>query len=274
VNDKTPRILTVSHLSSPADLLNLALLRLIRRWIASVRVVRFLPQENTKERNMRSIAKKTITIGFACVIGLLLTGVTVRAQDPEPVPTIVPIPTGTVTNTYAAKFICGVQPDASIKSAPDAQAGHYSTKINVHNNTGISIRFRKKVIQLKGGQVPIAPQFRTFEALQSDWAMEVVCRDIYRHLNIPIPPVVDVIPPYIEGFVIFEVFFANPLPISIPFDPLDVEGIYTYRAEPVGTDAVAIDVEVFPTKSNRYVIPLIDVAGDPVIVNSAPVKRQ
>ena len=77
---------------------------------------------------MKNLAKKTITIGFACVIGLLLTSVTVMAQDV--------VPTGTVTNTYAAKFICGVQKDPSIIIVPDAQAGHYSTKINVHNNTG------------------------------------------------------------------------------------------------------------------------------------------
>ena len=222
---------------------------------------------------MRNIFRKTTIMGIACVIGLLLTSVTVMAQDPVPEPTIVPIPTGTVTNTYAAKFICGVQADASIKSAPDAQAGHYSTKINVHNNTGINIRFRKKVIRLKGGQVPTAPQFLKLEALNPDWAMEVVCKDIYSHLGIAIPPIVDVIPPYIEGFVIFEVFFANPIPASIPVDPLDVEGIYTYRAEPAGTDAVAIDVQVFPAKSNRYVIPLIQIA-DPVIVEPVTVRRQ
>ena len=98
----------------------------------------------------------------------------------------VPIPTGTVTNTYAAKFICGVQPDASIKTVPDAQAGHYSTKINVHNNTGINIRFRKKMIQLKGGRYRSHLSSGKFEALKPDWAMEVVCRDIYGHLNIPI----------------------------------------------------------------------------------------
>jgi len=33
------------------------------------------------------------------------------------------------------------------------------------------------------------------------------------------------------------------------------EGIYTYRAEPAGTDAVAIDVVVFPAKRNRYTLP-------------------
>jgi hypothetical protein len=200
---------------------------------------------------MKNIAKKTITVGFAWVIGLLLTGATVQAQD---------VASYTVTNTYAAKFICGVQPEASIKIMPDAQAGHYSSKINVHNNTGQDIKFRKKVIRLKGGQVPTPPAWARFESLKSDYGMEVVCRDIYGHLNIPIYPQVDVIPPYIEGFVIFEVVFPNPLPANtpIPDDPLDIEGIYTYRAEPAGTDAVSIDVEVFPTKRNRYIIPAFE----------------
>jgi len=216
---------------------------------------------------MTNMVKKTI-IGLACAIGLLLTGSTVQAQDIDPIP----IPVGTVTNTYAAKFICGVQPNGSLAAVPDAQAGHYSTKINVHNNTGIGIKFRKKVIQLKGGQVPTPPAWTRLEGLNPDWAMEVVCKDIYSHLALPLPPDVHY-PPYIEGFVIFEVYFS-PLPASIPVDPLDVEGIYTYRAEPVGTDAVSIDVVVFPAKSNRYNIPLIQTA-DPVIISpSSTPKRQ
>lgn len=206
---------------------------------------------------MKNLAKKTITIGFACVIGLLLTSVTVMAQQ-----------TGTVTNTYAAKFICGIQKDPSTIIVPDAQAGHYSSKINVHNNTGIGIKFRKKIIRLKGGQVPTAPAWMKLESLNPDWAMEVVCRDIYNHLGIPIWPQVDAEPPYIEGFVIFEVYFPNPIPANIPFDPLDVAGIYTYRAEPAGTDAVAIDLTVYPAKSNRYIIPLV-VPADPVVIGPA-----
>src|SRR5262249_5607823 len=209
-----------------------------------------------EETNMRSIAKKNTIIGFVWVIGLLLTGSLVQAQ-------VAPVPT-TITNTYAAKFICGVQPDPSIKIVPDAQAGHYSTKINVHNNTGIEIKFRKKVIQLKGGQYPTPPAWTAFESLKSDYAMEVVCRDIYGHLNIPIYPQVDVIPPYIEGFVIFEVAFT-PLPSTVPDDPLDVEGIYTYRAEPAGTDAVAIAIVVYPAKKNRYNLPVIQPAGGIVV---------
>lgn len=188
---------------------------------------------------MKSTKRNTLGIGLACVIGLLLMSTSAQAQLP------------TVTHTYAAKFICGVQRDASLQAVPDAQAGHYSSKINVHNNTGVTIQFRKKIIQLKGGQIPIEPQFKKNEALRSDWAMEVVCRDIYGHLGIQIPPQVDTIPPYIEGFVIFEVFWPQ-VPANLPEDPLDVAGIYTYRAEPAGTDAVSIDVTVYPMKRNRY----------------------
>jgi hypothetical protein len=202
---------------------------------------------------MKKLIRRMTLLALASIFGLLITAATVEAQAPI------------VTDTYAAKFICGVQPNAALVAVPDAQAGHYSTKINVHNNTGITISFRKKVIQLKGGQVPIAPQFRSDEKLDPDWAMEVVCRDIYRHLNIPVPPIpppADAVPPpYIEGFVIFEVFYL-PLPASPPVDPLDVEGIYTYRAEPAGTDAVSIDVKVFPVKRNRHA--LSPVIADPV----------
>jgi hypothetical protein len=202
---------------------------------------------------MKKLVRRITLLALASIFGLLVTGTTAVAQNPP-----------TVTDTYAAKFICGVQRDASVFIVPDAQAGHYSTKINVHNNTGITINFRKKVIQLKGQQIPIAPQFRRDEKLDPDWAMEVVCRDIYGHLGIPLPPIPPPAgtapPPYIEGFVIFEVFYQL-LPSSPPVDPLDVEGIYTYRAEPAGTDAVSIDVEVFPVKRNRH--PLSPVIADP-----------
>ena len=203
---------------------------------------------------MKKLVRRITLIALVSFFGLLVTGATAEAQQPP-----------TVTDTYAAKFICGVQRDAALVAVPDAQAGHYSTKINVHNNTGITISFRKKVIQLKGGQVPTSPQFAKFEQLPPNWAMEVVCRDIYGHLNIPVPPIPPppnaLPPPYIEGFVVFEVFysvFPNPLPI----DPLDVEGIYTYRAEPAGTDAVSIDVEVFPVKRNRHPLAPIPAIAD------------
>jgi hypothetical protein len=192
---------------------------------------------------MNKMKHKLLTLGLASVVGLLIAAAPVSAQV---------IPPPTVTNNYAAKFICGVQPDAAITSMPDAQAGRYSTKINVHNNTGINIRFRKKVIQLKGGQVPTPPTFFRVEGLRPDWAMEVTCQDIYRHLNIPIPPASNQPPPYIEGFVILEVFFFLPSPVAIPRDPLDVAGIYTYRMEPAGTGGNSISVVVYPAKSNSH----------------------
>ena len=210
---------------------------------------------------MEKLERRISLLTLASVFSLLVMGTTALAQNPP-----------TVTDTYAAKFICGVQKDPNIALVPDAQAGHYSTKINVHNNTGLTITFRKKVIQLKGGQVPIAPQFRRDEKLDPDWAMEVVCRDIYGHLNIPVPPIPPPVnsppPPYIEGFVIFEVFY-QVLPATPPIDPLDVEGIYTYRAEPAGTDAVSIDVEVFPVKRNRHALsPVIaDAVAQPDALN-------
>jgi hypothetical protein len=197
---------------------------------------------------MRKLVRR---ISLLALASLLVTAATAEAQN-QP----------TVTDTYAAKFICGVQKDPNIALVPDAQAGHYSTKINVHNNTGITINFRKKVIQLKGGQVPTAPQFRIDESLGPDWALEVVCRDIYKHLNIAVPPDPNVpYPPYIEGFLIFEVFY-QVVPAGAPVDPLDVEGIYTYRAEPAGTDAVSIDVVPFPVKRNKHLL-LPVIAADP-----------
>src|SRR5215217_6679382 len=202
----------------------------------------------SRRRNMNEVVRR---ITLLTLVGLL-AAVVAQAQNPP-----------TVTDTYAAKFICGVQANAALLAVPDAQAGHYSTKINVHNNTGLTITFRKKIIQLKGGQVPTAPQFRIDEKLDPDWALEVVCRDIYGHLNIPVPPIPPPVnsppPPYIEGFVIFEVFY-QVLPANPPIDPLDVEGIYTYRAEPAGTDAVSIDVVPFPVKRNRH--PLLPVIAD------------
>lgn len=187
---------------------------------------------------MKKVETRMFPFAFASVAVLLLSIASAQAQQPP-----------LVTNTYAAKFICGVQSDANINSAPDAQPGRYATKINVHNNSGIDIRFRKKVIPLKGGQIPTEPVFKKIEGLPPNWGMEVVCRDIYSHLNIPITGTQP--PPYIEGFVVFEVFFPQPLPSNVPDDPLDVEGIYTYFGPPFGP-GVSIDVEVFPAKRNRF----------------------
>ncbi|HEY0323693.1 MAG TPA: hypothetical protein VGC66_22250 [Pyrinomonadaceae bacterium] len=190
--------------------------------------------------------KRLLIVGLAwVVVGLLLAAATVQAQQAQ------------VTNTYAAKFICGVQKDTAITAVVDAQAGRYATKINVHNNTGITINFRKKIIQLRGGESATDPQKKLLEALKPDQAMEVVCLDIYKLLSIPVNNQLP--PPYIEGFVILEVYFPTLSDSSIPQDPLDVEGIYTYKGDlpatpttPASGSGVSIEVVVFPAKSNKH----------------------
>ncbi|MEA2876756.1 MAG: hypothetical protein QOF14_1952 [Hyphomicrobiales bacterium] len=166
------------------------------------------------------------------------------------------------SNTYAAKFICGVQPDSNITHIPDAETGRYATKVNVHNNTGNTIKFRKKIIHVRGGQQPYAPQFKIEESLQPDEAMEVVCADIYDHLKmLPLPP--PHIPPYIEGWVVLEVYVVvgQGKPAVPPPDPLDVVGVYTYKGDippilgnPATGSGVSINVVVYPAKSNRHTL--------------------
>jgi hypothetical protein len=219
----------------------------------------------TTNSERKTMEKKWLIVGFAWVAGLLLAATPAWAQKPPPPP-----PQLQSTSTYAAKFICGVQGDSDITHIPDAQAGRYSTKINVHNNTGFLINFRKKFIQLNGGfgfrqgeteqfEIPIDPKAKVFESLKEDQAMEVVCRDIYHKLNISfLPPAT---PPYIEGFVILEVYFTvSPgRPIVPPPDPLDVEGIYTYKGDLPGpanatASGVSIEVVVYPAKNNGHIL--------------------
>ena len=67
------------------------------------------------------------------------------------------------------------------------------------------------------------------------------------------------VPSYVQGLVILEVFRPSGAPPQ-PQDPLDVEGIYTYRGElpispgglPASDSGVSIDVVVYPAKSNGH----------------------
>jgi hypothetical protein len=199
-------------------------------------------------------------IVFASLVSALLTAVPARTQIAPPKTTgsnqdNVPFQS---SDTYAAKFICGVQPDFDVTHVVDAEAGRYATKINVHNNTGMPINFRKKIIRLRGGEVPIGPApNKPLETLKEDEAMEVVCRDVYKLLGIPIQT--GQIPPYIEGFVILEVYYQPSETPQPPHDPLDVEGIYTYKGEvptPTGSTGSGISIEVvtYPAKSNSHVL--------------------
>lgn len=194
--------------------------------------------------------------GLTFVAAGLLTGARAQAQA-RTIPNGHPQMQG--TNSYAAKFICGVQPDRDITHVLDAQAGRYSTKINVHNNTGQRVNFRKKFILLRGGEIPTNPaDNKPLERLDDDQAMEVVCLDIYKMLGVPLTQGQP--PRYIEGFVILEVYYLTD-GIKPPDDPLDVEGIYTYRGELPATptmsasdSGVSIEVVVFPAKRNGHVL--------------------
>lgn len=204
----------------------------------------------------------TVAVVFLTIIS---TSHAAQAQ----VPTTTPNPDGAplITNTYAAKFICGVQQDTTVfaNPYPDAQAGRYSTKVNVHNNTGTTINFRKKIIRLLGSQSDtlerrMDPQSKVFEFLNEDQGLEVVCRDIYHYLNVP-QPNQQTFWPYVEGFVIFEVYYKPDTQKPPPPDPLDVEGIYTYKGDLPGTpttpasgSGVSIEVVVYPAKSNVHIL--------------------
>lgn len=193
----------------------------------------------------------------SCALALILFAGVLGAQTkPEP-PNTDNVPLQS-TDTYAAKFICGVQQDTDIHHIVDAEAGRYATKINVHNNTGMDITFRKKAIRLRGGEVPLSPAAKKpLEKLGEDQAMEVVCQDIFNLLNVHMLP--GATPPYMEGFVILEVYYQPTETPKPPADPLDVEGIYTYKGDvPAGGgvtgSGVSIEVVLYPAKSNSHVL--------------------
>jgi hypothetical protein len=209
-------------------------------------------------RKGKSVEKRRVVIGIVSIVIGVFTTPLVQAQQPIPTPNTDNVP-NQITNTYAAKFICGVQRDNGITDVPDAQPGRYSSKINVHNNTGVLITFRKKFIRLVGGELfetPMNPKAKVFEKLAEDQAMEVVCRDIYKQLPLTLNPQLP--PPYIEGFVILEVYYYPPSTKPPPPDPLDVEGIYTYNGNIPGptptNNGVSIAVVVYPAKSNGHVM--------------------
>jgi hypothetical protein len=197
--------------------------------------------------------------GFALAFAFVVGGMVAASAVAQPVPA-----PPRITNTYAAKFICGVQLDRDLANVRDAEAGRYATEIDVHNNSGAPISIRKKIIQLLQnpeliGEKPTAPQAKVLEVLKEDEALAVVCRDIYKLLNTPIQA--GQVPPYVQGLVIFEVLQPAGTPAP-PRDPLDVEGIYTYRGElpvtppglPASDSGVSIDVVVYPAKSNAHVL--------------------
>lgn len=199
--------------------------------------------------------------------GLLATMAAAQpAPPPAPPPVAQPVVSGRITNTYAAKFICGAQFERELDRIREAESGHYATEIDVHNNSGAPISFRRKIIVLFQdrdhiGEAPTPPQAKVLHVLKEDEALAIVCRDIYKLPIFSVQIGAGVIPPYVQGLVIIEVLQPSGAPPP-PKDPLDVEGIYTYRGEPpvsgggvpASDSGVSIDVVVYPAKSNGHVM--------------------
>ena len=176
-------------------------------------------------------------------------------ETPRPKPAQPLLPPPLVTDTYVAKFVCGVAGDTNITHQPDAEAGRYATVVNVFNNTGATVTFRKKAILLTLSEQDTAPgPIKLIETLQDDHALKVTCEDIYyligffHHIG--------QIPPFMEGYVVFEVFspFGTPPP---PPDPFDVNAVYTYRSDlpaPTGGNGVSINVVRFPASRNAHLL--------------------
>lgn len=145
----------------------------------------------------------------------------------------------TVAFTYAAKFVCGERKEGDATSTPEVMSGRYATNINVHNNSGNTVQFRKKLIVLHtGDEKPYEPKVLGMYSLRPDQAMAADCRDLGASGA------------FTEGFVVLELL-APLEPIKKVDDPFDVVAVYTSR---VAVSAAAIDVLTVPVKRNSYTI--------------------
>jgi hypothetical protein len=162
-----------------------------------------------------------------------------------------------VTNTYTAKFVCGVQYGGLLSTGGAELAGRYLTEISISNNTGVPITFRKKVSRLAGGQSPTDPQATAMEMLNPGQAMAVTCLDIYQHLHGRTYSADSE-----QGLVVIEVYYVPAIEPAPPPDPLDVAGTYTYRGDSqenrdptrVGNSGVSISIVVYSAKGNAHIL--------------------
>lgn len=183
--------------------------------------------------------KRSLILGLACVASLLFACATTQAQI--------------ITNSYAAKFVCGVQWRASINAVANAQLGRYSTTISIYNNTGSTINYSRKIIQFRDPKHLGNHVFIENSSLGWGLAHKFSCEDVYKDLKITgLQP-----PPYIEGFMIIEPHFGLFEHAGLK-DPFDVVGVYTYRGDVpdnlgrVPNYGVSISVVTYPAKDNIH----------------------
>ena len=66
--------------------------------------------------------------------------------------------------------------------------------------------------------------------MKADEAMEIDCPDIIRHLQLPAPA--PPLPPFVKGFVVIQTDYE-----------LDVVGVYTASAPPLGSSVMTLSIE-------------------------------
>jgi hypothetical protein len=116
--------------------------------------------------------------------------------------------------SYAAKFVCGVQQQATVNAPaePPVKPGNYATVINIHNPWARPAHIVKKVALAAPETFPdtklIPPTKRYHDRLPSDHGMSIDCSEIVNLLRLNgTPPAV----PFIEGWVVIDsYFFATP----------------------------------------------------------------
>ncbi|MEK6375849.1 MAG: hypothetical protein AABO58_24500 [Acidobacteriota bacterium] len=139
---------------------------------------------------------------------LLFTTVAVAQQTATiaPQPPIIP----NYAYQYAAKIVCGRPAPTPTYAFQVGAHGTYFTQVNVHNPSrtqGVSIR--KKFINAQPDERPTKPTQFFGLGLEPDWATQIDCHNILKHLGLP-PGA------YVEGFVILESTLE-----------IDVVGLYT-----------------------------------------------
>ncbi len=157
-----------------------------------------------------------VLISLAAAIGFqFLTAEDARAQ-------------GNSKFSYAAKFVCGFNPQKTDRIVP----GLYATAINIHNPSNKSITFRKKVALTFPPPEQRAGEVSEFiiDTLGPDEALEVDCGEIPKGFVFANPPTT----PYVKGFLVIQ----SP-------KSLDVTAVYTAGGESAfGIPMVeSIDVE-------------------------------
>lgn len=170
--------------------------------------------------------------------------------------------------SYAAKFICGSQPQANVAvvhnseghewapQEPPVKKGNYATAVNIHNPQASRVKILKKVVIAEPEPEQGRPTEKIEHVLIPDGATEVDCREINHILakNDQIDPQDN---QFRKGFLVVE-----------STAELDVVAVYTANTDaksltdPVGqAQGMTMDVEYIPA---RRILGIPNLAGPPI----------